>query len=58
MNKITRKRPTTIFCDNWIRSSFDPDFTVTPKEINRSIKNYHTYYDKSFKKKLGKAKGK
>lgn len=58
MNKITRKRPTTIFCDNWIRSSLDSNFTVTPKDINSSIRHYHRWYDKVKKKKLGKEKSK
>lgn len=58
MNKITRKMPAAIFLENYIRSNVDKDFTLTPQKINQSIKNYHIYYDKSVKKKLGKAKSK
>lgn len=56
MNKITRKRPDGIFIINWVRNNAVPDLTLTPQKINQSIKNYHIYYDKSRKKKLGKGK--
>ena len=58
MNKITRKRPAAIFLINWVRNNAVPDLILTPQKINQSIKNYHIYYDKSVKKKLGKAKSK
>lgn len=56
MNNITRKIPSTILLTNYIISNVDSDFTLTSKQINQSIKNYHIYYDKSVKKKLGKGK--
>lgn len=55
MNKITSKY-CSIFADNEIRKRFNPNFIITPKEFNQSIKNYHIHYDKYIKKKLGKAK--
>ena len=55
MNKITKKY-CSIFADNEIRNRFNPNFIITPKEFNQSIKNYHIHYDKYIKKKLGKAK--
>ena len=56
MNKITRKIPAAIFLENYIRNNVDSDLTLTSERINQSIKNYHIYYDKSVKKKLGRAK--
>jgi len=55
MNKITRKY-CSIFANNEIRKRFNPNFNITPKIFNQSIKNYHIHYDKSLKKKLGKRK--
>jgi hypothetical protein len=55
MNKITRKY-CSIFADNEIRKRANPNFNITPKDFNQSIKNYHIHYDRYIKKKLGKAK--
>ena len=54
MNKITRKQ-NSLYCDNKIREWY-PSFAVTPKMINESKRKYHTWFDKTNKKKLGKAK--
>lgn len=55
MNKITKK-DCSIFVDNEIRKRANPNFIITPKIFNQSVKNYHTHYDRYIKKKLGKAK--
>lgn len=54
MNKITRKQ-NSLYCDNDIRGWY-PRFKATPKEINLAIRQYHAWFDKTKKKKLGKRK--
>ena len=54
MNKITRKQ-NSLYCDNDIRGWY-PIFRATPKSINLAIRQYHQWFDKTKKKKLGKAK--
>lgn len=54
MNKITRKY-CSIFADNNNRG-WNPSFKATPKAINLAIRQYHTWFDKTKKKKLGKRK--
>ena len=54
MNKITRKQ-NSLYCDNDIRG-WQPKFKATPKSINLAIRQYHHWFDKTKKKKLGKAK--
>ena len=56
MNKITRKQ-NSLYCDNDIRGWY-PRFRATPKSINLAIRQYHAWFDKTKKKKLGKAKRK
>ena len=56
MNKITRKQ-NSLYCDNAIRGWY-PRFKATPKSINLAIRQYHQWFDKTKKKKLGKAKRK
>ena len=56
MNKITSKY-CSIFADNNNRGWY-PKFRATPKDINESKRQYHTWFDKFKKKKLGKAKRK
>ncbi len=54
MNKITRKQ-NSLYCDNNNRGWY-PKFKATPKTINLAIRQYHQWFDKTKKKKLGKAK--
>ena len=54
MNKITSKY-CSIFADNKNRGWY-PRFRATPKEINLAIRQYHAWFDKTKKKKLGKRK--
>ena len=54
MNKITRKQ-NSLYCDNNNRG-WQPSFKVIPKDINLAIRQYHAWFDKTKKKKLGKAK--
>lgn len=54
MNKITSKY-CSIFADNNNRGWY-PRFRATPKDINESKRQYHSWFDKTKKKKLGKAK--
>lgn len=54
MNKITSKY-CSIFDDNDIRG-WRPRFKATPKSINLAIRQYHAWFDKDNKKKLGKKK--
>ena len=54
MNKITRKQ-NSLYCDNDIRGWY-PIFRATPKSINLAIRQYHAWFDKTKKKKLGKRK--
>ncbi len=54
MNKITRKY-CSIFADNQNRK-YDSEFKVVPKKINEHKRERHLWFDKTKKKKLGKAK--
>ena len=55
MNKITKKQ-NCLYCDNNIRKDYDINFNLSPKEINEGNRNYHIFYNKNIKKRLGKRK--